>query len=45
MMDPDDVRLHAEFEMYRIERKFTRRRNRNTFTGEFEYVDGEYRYR
>ena len=38
-------RLTARLELYRLEQKYARRRNRTTFSsGGAVYVDGEYRY-
>ncbi|OKL64698.1 hypothetical protein UA08_00650 [Talaromyces atroroseus] len=33
-----------ELELYRLEQRYTRRKNRSTFYGDAQYVDGEYVY-
>lgn len=37
-------KLHSKIELYRLEQKYTRRKNRSTFTTGAHYVDGEYVY-
>jgi len=38
-------RIHAKLELYRLEQRYTRRRNRrSTFASEAQYIDGEYVY-
>ena len=37
-------RLQDKLELYRLEQKYTRRKNRSTFTTGAQYVDGEYVY-
>ncbi|KAJ5814702.1 hypothetical protein N7474_006479 [Penicillium riverlandense] len=37
-------KLQARLELYRLEQRYTRRKNRNTFTTGAQYVDGEYIY-
>ncbi|EEP80593.1 predicted protein [Uncinocarpus reesii 1704] len=37
-------KLHAKLELYRLEQRYARRKNRNTFTTGATYVDGEYVY-
>ena len=44
MLELPTDRTFLELELYRLEKKFTRRKHRSTFAGEIEYVDGEYRY-
>lgn len=34
----------TELELYRLEQKYAKRKNRQTFTTGATYVDGEYRY-
>jgi len=37
--------LHSKLELFRLEQRYTRRRNRrSTFVSEAQYVDGEYIY-
>ena len=36
--------LHQELELYRLEQRYTRRRNKTAFVSEAQYVDGEYVY-
>lgn len=37
--------FHSKLELFRLEQRYTRRRNkRTTFTSEAQYVDGEYIY-
>lgn len=35
-------KLQAKLEIYRLEQRYTRRKNRSTFTTAAQYVDGEY---
>ncbi|TAQ89843.1 hypothetical protein B7494_g1802 [Chlorociboria aeruginascens] len=37
-------RLHQKLELFRLEQRYTRRRNRCTFISAAQYVDGEYIY-
>ncbi|ETN42847.1 uncharacterized protein HMPREF1541_02005 [Cyphellophora europaea CBS 101466] len=37
-------KLQNKIELYRLEQKYTRRKNRSTFTTGAQYVDGEYVY-
>ncbi|CAL5874416.1 uncharacterized protein PFLUO_LOCUS8712 [Penicillium psychrofluorescens] len=37
-------KLQARLELYRLEQRYTRRKNRSTFTTGAQYVDGEYVY-
>ncbi|KAK2734804.1 hypothetical protein FQN57_001454 [Myotisia sp. PD_48] len=37
-------KFQAKLELYRLEQKYARRKNRNTFTTGAHYVDGEYVY-
>jgi hypothetical protein len=37
-------KIHQKIELYRLEQKYTRRKNRSTFTTGAHYVDGEYVY-
>jgi hypothetical protein len=37
-------KLQNKLELYRLEQKYTRRKNRNTFSTGAQYVDGEYVY-
>lgn len=36
--------LQQKLELFRLEQRYTRRRNRSTFVSEAQYVDGEYIY-
>lgn len=38
------TKIHQKIELYRLEQKYTRRKNRSTFTTGAHYVDGEYVY-
>ncbi|KAJ5217394.1 hypothetical protein N7468_010402 [Penicillium chermesinum] len=37
-------KLQARLELYKLEQRYTRRKNRATFTTAAQYVDGEYVY-
>ena len=37
-------KLHSKLELYRLEQKYARRKNRSTFTTGAQYRDGEYVY-
>ncbi|KAK2757710.1 hypothetical protein FQN54_004679 [Arachnomyces sp. PD_36] len=37
-------KLQSKIELYRLEQRYTRRKNRTTFVGDVQYVDGEYVY-
>jgi len=38
-------KIHAKLELFRLEQRYTRRRNRrSTFVSEAQYIDGEYVY-
>jgi len=37
-------KLQAKLELYRLEQKYTQRKNRSTFTTGAQYRDGEYVY-
>ncbi|KIX00958.1 uncharacterized protein Z518_10024 [Rhinocladiella mackenziei CBS 650.93] len=37
-------KLQSKLELYRLEQKYARRKNRTTFTTGAQYVDGEYIY-
>ncbi|EED17641.1 hypothetical protein TSTA_114520 [Talaromyces stipitatus ATCC 10500] len=37
-------KLQSKLELYRLEQRYTRRKNRSTFYGDAQYVDGEYVY-
>ncbi|KEF53721.1 uncharacterized protein A1O9_10122 [Exophiala aquamarina CBS 119918] len=37
-------KLHSKLELYRLEQKYARRKNRTTFSTGAQYVDGEYVY-
>jgi len=38
------TKISLELELYRLEQKYTQRKNRNTFTTGAQYRDGEYVY-
>ncbi|KAK2802806.1 hypothetical protein FQN50_007212 [Emmonsiellopsis sp. PD_5] len=37
-------KLQSKLELYRLEQRYARRKNRSTFTTGAQYVDGEYVY-
>jgi len=37
-------KLHAKFELYKLEQRYARRKRRTTFTSDATYIDGEYVY-
>ncbi|EXJ94641.1 hypothetical protein A1O1_03037 [Capronia coronata CBS 617.96] len=37
-------KLQAKLEIYRLEQRYTRRKNRTTYATDAQYVDGEYIY-
>ena len=41
---PKDLQKKTEFELYRLEQRYARRKHRSTYYGDAQYVDGEYLY-
>ncbi|KAI9670075.1 MAG: hypothetical protein M1829_004802 [Trizodia sp. TS-e1964] len=39
------AKLQSRLELFRLEKRYTRRKNRTTFSSHAQYVDGEYIYR
>ncbi|KAH8151570.1 uncharacterized protein LAJ45_04191 [Morchella importuna] len=37
-------KLHAKYELYKLEQRYTKRKRRTTFISDAKYVDGEYVY-